>query len=50
MKYAVDMGSCAMIYIPCLIKIGSGTQKFIGRKTDTQTALVSHKPSFIFSK
>jgi hypothetical protein len=28
-KYAVEMGSGAMIYIPCFIKIGSGIQKFI---------------------
>jgi hypothetical protein len=34
MKYAVEMGSGAMIYIPSFIKIGSGIQKFIG---DTQT-------------
>jgi hypothetical protein len=27
MKYAVDMGSGAMIYIPSLIKIGYGIQK-----------------------
>jgi hypothetical protein len=36
MKYAVEMGSDAMIYIPSFIKIGSGIQKFIER--DTQTA------------
>jgi hypothetical protein len=30
MKYAVEMGSGAMIYIPSFIKIGSGTQKLIG--------------------
>jgi hypothetical protein len=29
MKYAVEMGSGAMIYIPSLIKIGSGNQKLI---------------------
>jgi hypothetical protein len=29
MKYAVEMGSSAMIYIPSFIKIGSGIQKFI---------------------
>jgi hypothetical protein len=27
MSYAVEMGSSAMIYIPSLIKIGSGIQK-----------------------
>jgi hypothetical protein len=41
MKYAVDMDSNAMIYIPSFIKIGSGIQKLIGeihRHTDSQTA------------
>jgi hypothetical protein len=30
MKYAVEMGSGAMIYKPSFVKIGSGTQKFMG--------------------
>jgi hypothetical protein len=36
-KYAVDMGSVAMIYIPNFIKIGSGIQKVIwgGAYTDS---------------
>jgi hypothetical protein len=37
MKYAVEMGSGAMIYIPNFIKIGSGIQKLregIYRHTD----------------
>jgi hypothetical protein len=29
MKYAVDMGSVSIIYIPSFIKIGSGIQKLI---------------------
>jgi hypothetical protein len=29
MKYAVEMGSGAMIYIPSFIKIGSSIQKLI---------------------
>jgi hypothetical protein len=29
MKHAVEMGSGAVIYIPSLIKIGSGIQKLI---------------------
>jgi hypothetical protein len=29
MKYAVEMGSGAVIYIPSFIKIGSGFQKLI---------------------
>jgi hypothetical protein len=36
MKYAFEMGSGAMIYIPSFIKIGSGSQKLI--EGDTQTA------------
>jgi hypothetical protein len=35
MKYAAEMGSGAMIYTPCFIKIGSGIQKLIG--SDSQT-------------
>jgi hypothetical protein len=40
MKYAVEMGSGAMIYIPSFIRIGSSIQKLIGvdTHTDTQTA------------
>jgi hypothetical protein len=30
MKYIIEMGSGAMIYIPSFIKIGSGIQKLIG--------------------
>jgi hypothetical protein len=38
MKYAVEMGSGAMIYISSFIKIGSGVLKLIGgihRHTDS---------------
>jgi hypothetical protein len=38
MKYAVEMGSGGMIYIPSFIKIGSGIQNLIGgthRHTDS---------------
>jgi hypothetical protein len=35
MKYAVEMGSGAMIYIPSFIKIGSAIQKLIGGTTDS---------------
>jgi hypothetical protein len=31
MKYATEMGSCAMVYVPRIMKIGSGSQKLIGR-------------------
>jgi hypothetical protein len=37
-KYAVEMGSDAMIYIPSFIKIGSGIQKpmwWMHRHTDS---------------
>jgi hypothetical protein len=40
MKYVVEMGSVAMIYIPSFIKIDSAIQKLIGgihRHTDAQT-------------
>jgi hypothetical protein len=30
MKYAVDMGSAAMIYIPSFMKTDSGIQKLLG--------------------
>jgi hypothetical protein len=35
MKYAVEMGSCAMIYLPSFIKIGSGIRKLIRGDTHT---------------
>jgi hypothetical protein len=35
MKHAVEMGSCAMIYIPSFITIGSAIRKFI--RGDSQT-------------
>jgi hypothetical protein len=41
MKYTVEMGLGAMIYIPSFIKIGSAIQKLIvgiHRQTDRQTA------------
>jgi hypothetical protein len=40
MKYAAEMGSGAMIYIPSFIKIDSDIPKLIGRgiHTDTETA------------
>jgi hypothetical protein len=33
MKYAVEIGSGALIYMPSLIKIGSAIQKLIRRNT-----------------
>jgi hypothetical protein len=46
MKYAVEMGSGAMMYIPSFIKIGSGIRKLIGRYTDTQTEWRSQIPVY----
>jgi hypothetical protein len=37
MKYVVEMGSGALIYIPSFIKIGSGIQKLFGGGGDSQT-------------
>jgi hypothetical protein len=36
MKYTFEMGSGAMMYIPSLIKIGSGIQKLIFRQAHRQ--------------
>jgi hypothetical protein len=36
-SYAVEIDSCAVIYLPSFIKIGSGVQKLIGRDTQTHT-------------
>jgi hypothetical protein len=37
MKYSVEMGSGAVIYVPSFVKIGSGIQKLIGEDTHTDT-------------
>jgi hypothetical protein len=37
MKYAVEMGSGAMIYIPGSIKIGSGIQNLMGGRVHRHT-------------
>jgi hypothetical protein len=50
MKYAVEMGPCAMLYIPSFIKIGSADQNITGGNPDTQTAWKLHEPILIFSK
>jgi hypothetical protein len=36
MKYTVEMGSSAVIYIPNFIKTGSAIQKLVGGGGDTQ--------------
>jgi hypothetical protein len=45
MKYVVEMDSGAMMYIPGFIKIGSGIQKLIGGKGDSQAAWRSRNPT-----
>jgi hypothetical protein len=41
-KYAVEIGSGAMIYIPSFIKIGSGIQKLIrGIHRHTDSMVIS---------
>jgi hypothetical protein len=47
-RYAFEMDTGAIIYVPSFIKINSGIQKLIGVFTDTQTAWLSHK--LFFSK
>jgi hypothetical protein len=54
MKYAADMGSGAMKFIPGFIKIGTGIQKLIGGErihghTDSIGDLISLR-SYFFSK
>jgi hypothetical protein len=44
MKYAVEMGSGAVIYIPGFIKIGSGIRNLMGGG-DSQTVWRSYKPT-----
>jgi hypothetical protein len=41
MKYAVEMGSCAMIYIPSVIKIGIGNQNSLGGNHRQHDDLIS---------
>jgi hypothetical protein len=50
MKYAVEIGSGVMTYIPSFINIGSGIQNFMKGGSFTHTQCLSHKPTFIFSK
>jgi hypothetical protein len=42
MKYAAEMGSGAMIYIPSFIKIGSAIQKLIGWGEEGYTDTEKH--------
>jgi hypothetical protein len=43
--YAVERGSGAMIYIPIVMKIGSGSANLIRGLINTQTAWGKHKPT-----
>jgi hypothetical protein len=45
MKYTVQMGSGAMIYIPSFIKIGSGIQKLMEGGIHSQTGRGCHEPT-----
>jgi hypothetical protein len=46
MKYAVEMGLNAMMYIPVFIKTGLAIQKLLGWTPDAQHG----EPNFIFIK
>jgi hypothetical protein len=48
MRYAVEMGPCAMIYVPNLIKIGLAIQRLMSECTYIQTAWRSLKLTVIF--
>jgi hypothetical protein len=49
-KYAVQMGSSAMIHVPCFRKTGSGMKKLtgVGGFTDRQHEDRISLPSFFF--
>jgi hypothetical protein len=50
MKYAVGMGSGAMIYIPSFMRIGSGIRKLIEEytHTDTDSRVISQTYIYFF--
>lgn len=50
MKYATEMGSVAMMYIPGFIKIREATQKLteVDSQTHIYTAQKLHKPTLFF--
>jgi hypothetical protein len=51
MKYGIEIGSGAKIYIPSVIKIGSGIKKVDVQDTrTTQTGWKPHKHTLIFFK
>jgi hypothetical protein len=48
MKYALQMGSDAMIYVPSVINIGSGIQKLIGGFTDTHADSMAISQAYFY--
>jgi hypothetical protein len=50
MKYANEMGSGAMIYIPSFIKIGSPIQKLMGEHADSMEIAYDYFPFFKIRK
>jgi hypothetical protein len=53
MKYAIERGSGAGMYVPSFIKFGSGIKKLMGggglhRRTDTKTGFTLHKSALYF--
>jgi hypothetical protein len=49
MKYAVEMSSGAIIYIPSFVKIGSGIRKLIGGGyTDSMVIAYTHFSFLLF--
>jgi hypothetical protein len=49
-KYTVELGSGAMMHIPCFIKIGSSVQKLIRTDAHVHRQHGDHKPTFIQDK
>jgi hypothetical protein len=41
MKYAIEVGSGAVLYIPSFMKIGSGIQKLIAGDSHTDSMVIS---------
>jgi hypothetical protein len=48
MKYAVEMGSGAMIHVPSFINIGSGIQTLIGGNSHTYSMVIAGKYFLFF--
>jgi hypothetical protein len=50
MKFAVEMGSGGMLYVPSFIRVGPGIQMLVGGFTDTQQGEILRLPFQNFSK